>query len=191
MSHSAISIPLRTVVTSPAIDPGRRRCNRRRVRADSGLGARERSQRRALTRERLHPPTGLLLVAEDEHRLREEAVGGDQVADARTTEAELLLHERLGEGVLHAPAAELRGQHERGEAQRGGFVPDVPGHVRVRRVDSERHGADLALGELAAKTLDLPLLYAQLDQIRRHGARFSQVQSIWSSRDDARGWVRA
>ena len=72
--------------------------------------------------------------------------------------AELLLDEAAGEAVGQPAAAELLGQHERGEADRGGLVPGVPRHLRVGLVDRRGHRADLAGGEIAADALDLLLL---------------------------------
>ena len=56
--------------------------------------------------ERLEPAALLGLVAEHEHRLGEEAVRGDQVADAGAAVGELLLDDAAGEAVGHAAAAE-------------------------------------------------------------------------------------
>jgi hypothetical protein len=76
--------------------------------------------------------TLLLLVAEHEDRLGEEPVGGEEVADAQAAVRELLLDDAPGEAVGHAAAPELLGQHERGQPDGRGAVPDVPRHLRSR-----------------------------------------------------------
>ena len=131
------------------------------VRAGARLGRCERRQRRPLACDRLEPAALLLLAAELEDRLGEEAAGGDEVADAGAAPAELLLDDAAGQAVRHAAAAVLLGEHERGQAEPGRLVPDLPGRLDVRLVDLGRDRPDLAIGELAADVPDLALLGRQ------------------------------
>ena len=124
--------------------------------------------------QRLDPAPLLLVVAELEHRLGEEAARGDQVADPGAAPAQLLLDDAAGEQVGHAAAAVLLGEHERGEAELGRLVPDLPRRLDVRLVDRQGDRADLVLRELAADRLDLPLLRRQLDDGSGHDANPSR-----------------
>ena len=58
-------------------------------------------------------------------------------------------------------AAVLLREHEGGEPDLGGLVPDLPRHLGVRLVDGLGDRPDLPLGELAAERLDLALLVGQ------------------------------
>src|SRR4051794_20230024 len=146
-----------------AVDPLRRRLDRRGVRAGVRLGRRERGHRRRLARQRADPLLLLLLGAEREHRLGEEAVARDEVPDARAAVAELLLHDTPRQDVGHPAAAELLGEHERGQPERRRLVEDLPGRLDVRLVDLQRDRPDLARGKLAADAADLVLLGGEVE----------------------------
>ena len=97
----------------------------------------------------------------------EEAVGGEQVAEREVAGTQLFLHQALGEDVAEAAAAELLGQHERGEPDRSCLAPDLPRHDDVRLVDLPGHRADLVASELAAQTHDLFLLVGERHELGR------------------------
>src|SRR5207302_4098072 len=96
-----------------ALGARRRGLDRGGVGSGAGLGDRDGGERRSLARERRDPAPPLLLRAEDEHRLREEAARGEQVADPGAAEAELLLRDALRQEVGQAAPAVLLGEHER------------------------------------------------------------------------------
>ncbi len=135
----------------------------RGVGADAGLGRAERRERRHIARERGEPALLLLGRADLDERAGEEAGRGDQVADAGAAPVELLLHQAAGEHVLDASAADLLGQHERGEAELGRLVHDLDRAVRVALVDVRRNRADLGARKLTCERLDFTLLIGQLD----------------------------
>ena len=100
----------------------------------SGLGRRERGERRARTlAERRQAAPLLLGAAEREHGRGEEPSRGDQRAEAAVAEAQLLLDHALGQAVVDAAAAELLRQHVGGQADLGRLLPQIPGHARRRR----------------------------------------------------------
>ena len=86
----------------------------------------------------------------------------DQVADAGAAPVQLLLDDAAGEHVADAAAADLLGQHERGQADLGGACHHLERRDDVGLVDLGRDRADLGAGELARERLDLALLVVQV-----------------------------
>jgi exoribonuclease R len=109
----------------------------------------------------------LIRCTQGENRISEETPRAQKVADAEIAEAELLLNKALAEHIGEASPAELGREHEAGDASGGRKVPQIPGNLRVRLVDSARPGANLATGEQVAKLDDRQLLVGELAQFRR------------------------
>ena len=156
------------VATVDPLGPG---ADRGGVGAALGLGDGQRGQGRIVAGQRSQPALLLGLVTQDQDRLGEEAVGGDQVADARAAVRQLLLHEARGQAVGHARAAVLGGQHECGQAEPGRLAPQLPRDLDVGLVDGQGDGTNLAGGELAAQPLDLELLVGERDELVHLTAR--------------------
>ena len=162
VGHAAVRDP-RLLAAQDVAAVGARggRADRGCIGAGAGLGGGERGQRRTLTGDRLQPAALLLLAPELDDRLREEAAGGDQVADPGAAAAELFLDDCAGEAVGQPAPAVLLREHERGQPERGRLVPDLPRRLHVRLVDLGGDRPDLPVGELPAHVADLALLGRQ------------------------------
>jgi hypothetical protein len=134
----------------------RRRPDARRVRPAAGLGHGDGGERRLRAPERTEEPLLLFRRAEVLDRRGEEAVGRDQVADADVAVTQLLLDQHLGQQV-GATAAELLGQHERGQSERGRLLPHVERRLGVRLVDGTPTWTDLLGRELPGQFYELLL----------------------------------
>ena len=97
-----------------AVDPPRVRGDGRRVGSRRRLGGRERREHRSRAAQRRHPAALLLLVAERDDGVREEAARAEQAGQGVVAPRQLLGHQAGGEDVLDAAAAVLRGQRELG-----------------------------------------------------------------------------
>ena len=90
---------------------------------------------------------------------------------------QLLLDDAAGEHVADAAAADLLGQHERGQPDLGRAGHHLERRDDVGLVDLGGDRADLGAGEVARKRLDLALLVAQAGAVRR-GNRHRGKQRI-------------
>ncbi len=181
--HPAVGDPALLAADDVApVGPAGGRLDRGGVRARRRLGGGQRREGRALAAQRLQPAPLLGVGAERQQRLREEAVGGDQVADAGAAVGELLLDDAAGQAVGHARAPQLLGQHERRQADRGRLLPHVPRELGVGLVHGQRDGADLTGGEVPAHPLDLPLLGRDLEWRPRSGHQSGKLSGCSTAR---------
>ena len=111
----------------------------------------------------------LLLAAELEDRVGEEAARGHERAEAAVAPRELLDDQAVGDEALDAAAAVGLGEHVRGQAELRRLVHDLELRLDVGLVDGARDRPQLPLGELVRERREIALLVADAETDAGHG----------------------
>jgi hypothetical protein len=130
----------------------------------------EGGERRPLPAQRREKARLLLLAADLEDRIGEEAARGDERAEAAVAPRELLDDQAIGDEALDPPAAIGLGKHVRSEPELGRLVHEPDLRLDVRLVHSARNRPQLALGKLMRKRYEIALLIADAETDTGHGA---------------------